>query len=100
LPLLPPPIEAIETRAILKQCISARAALGELKQVAELIPNQAMLINTLPLLEARASSEIENIVTTTDELFRHVNRDDATADPATKEALRYRRALAEGRSER
>ena len=96
LPLLPPRIEIVETRAVLKQCIAARAALGELKQSAELIPNQAMLINTLPLLEARASSEIENIVTTTDELFRHVNRDDASADPATKEALRYRRALAEG----
>jgi Fic family protein len=96
LPLLPPVVEMVETRAVLKQCISARAALGELKQAAELIPNQAVLINTLPLLEARASSEIENIVTTTDELFRHVNRDDATADPATKEALRYRRALAEG----
>ena len=96
LPALPPPLDVVETRAVLKQCISARAALGELKQVAELIPNQAMLINTLPLLEARASSEIENIVTTTDELFRHDNRDDATADPATKEALRYRRALGEG----
>ncbi len=96
LPLLPPAIDRIETRAVLKQCISARAALGELKQAAELIPNQAMLINTLPLLEARASSEIENIVTTTDELFRHVDRDSATDDPATREALRYRRALGEG----
>jgi len=96
LPLLPPRSEIVETRAVLKQCIAARAALGELKQAAELIPNQAMLINTLPLLEARASSEIENIVTTTDELFRHVNRNDSSADPATKEALRYRRALAEG----
>ena len=96
LPLLPPPLEQIETRAVLKACIAARAALGELKQAAELIPNQAMLINTLPMLEARASSEIENIVTTTDALFRHINHNDATADPATKEALRYRRALSEG----
>jgi Fic family protein len=96
LPLLPPVIETIETRAILKQCIAARAALGELKQAAELIPNQAVLINTLPLLEARASSEIENIVTTADALFREVNREDTTADPATREALRYRSALAEG----
>ena len=54
LPLLPPPLEQIETRAVLKACIAARAALGELKQAAELIPNQAMLINTLPMLEARA----------------------------------------------
>ena len=41
----------LETKAILKACISARAALGELKQAAELIPNQAVLINTLPLLD-------------------------------------------------
>lgn len=94
LPLLPPAKE-IETRAVLKQCITARAALAELKQAAQLIPNQAVLINTLPLLEARASSEIENIVTTSDELFRHAGNE-AQADPATKEALRYSRALFEG----
>jgi Fic family protein len=94
LPLLPP-AEEVETRAVLKRCITARAALAELKQAAELIPNQAMLINTLPLLEARASSEIENIVTTADELFRHVSNE-AQANPATKEALRYSRSLFEG----
>ena len=54
-----------------------------------------MLINTLPLLEARASSEIENIVTTTDKLFRNLGNEE-NADPATKEALRYGRALFEG----
>ena len=94
LPPLPPKAE-VETRAVLKQCIAARAAVAELKQAAQLIPNQAMLINTLPLLEARASSEIENIVTTTDELFRHVGNE-AQANPATKEALRYSRSLFEG----
>lgn len=94
LPLLPP-AEEVETRAVLKRCITARAALAELKQAAELIPNQSMLINTLPLLEARASSEIENIVTTTDELFRHVGNE-AQANSATKEALRYSRSLFEG----
>jgi Fic family protein len=96
LPLLPPDLDKIETRAVLKQCILARAALGELKKAAELIPNQAMLINTLPMLEAQASSEIENIVTTADALFRHIGRNETTNDPATKEALRYRRALADG----
>lgn len=94
LPLLPPKVE-LETKAVLKQCIAARVALAELKQAAELIPNQAVLINTLPLLEACASSEIENIVTTTDQLFRHL-RSEEQADPATKEALRYSRALFEG----
>jgi Fic family protein len=94
LPLLPPKTD-LETRPVLKKCISARAALAELKQAAELIPNQAMLIRTLPLLEARASSEIENIVTTTDRLFQFREADDK-ADPATKEALRYGHALMHG----
>lgn len=90
-----PPAQDIETKAVLRQCITARAALGELKQAAELIPNQAILINTLPLLEAQASSEIENIVTTIDRLFQHLGYEGQT-DPATKEALRYSRALLEG----
>ncbi|MEI8179415.1 Fic family protein [Aestuariivirga sp.] len=94
LPALPPN-EELETRAVLKLCIDARSSLGELKQAAHRIPNQGMLINTLPLLEAKASSEIENIVTTTDKLFRNVGSEDQ-ADPATKEALRYSRALFEG----
>jgi Fic family protein len=80
---------------VLKQCIRARAALAELKRGAELIPNQGMLINTLPLLEAHASSEIENIVTTTDKLFQF-RQDSEHADPPTKEALRYSQALLDG----
>lgn len=94
LPLLPPGQE-IETRAVLKRCITARAALAELKQAAELIPNQDMLINTIPLLEAKDSSEIENIVTSSDKLFQFA-QSDSLADPATKEALRYRTALYRG----
>mgnify|MGYP001825957384 FL=1 len=96
LPPLPPPVELIETKAILKQCIAARVALAELKQAAELIPNSAVLVNALPLLEARASSEIENIVTTTDKLFEFADVAEDKADAATKEALRYRTALYEG----
>ena len=94
LPPLPPMVD-LESRAVLKRCVTARASLAGLKQAAELIPNQSMLINTLPLLEARASSEIENVVTTADRLFRHLG-DEKIADPATKEALRYRQALLEG----
>lgn len=94
LPSLPPPVE-LETRVVLKQCVTARAALAELKQAAGLIPNQAMLINIIPLLEAQGSSEIENIVTTTDRLFQYA-RLDGQADAATKEALRYRTALFDG----
>ena len=96
LPLLPPPGDQIETAEILKKCISARVAVAELKQAAELIPNAAVLVNALPLLEARASSEIENIVTTTDKLFEFVDIAEDKADAATKEALRYRSALFEG----
>lgn len=98
LPLLPPASD-VETKIILKQCVNSRAALAELKQAAELIPNQGMLINTLPLLEAKDSSEIENIVTTTDKLFRHAQANasaDKNLDVATKEALRYRTTLLEG----
>ena len=94
IPLLPPTVD-LETKAILKQCIRARAALAELKGAAELIPNPSILINTLPLLEAQASSEIENIITTTDRLFQFRELD-AQADPATKEGLRYSHALLEG----
>lgn len=95
---LPPlsPREDVETKAVLKACIEARAALAELRVSGQLIPNQAVLINSIPLLEAQASSEIENIVTTTDRLFRFANEVGNQADPATKEALRYRTALSEG----
>ena len=95
LPALPPDREQVESRAVLKACIPARAALAELRQAGELLPDQGLLINLLPMLEARDSSEIENIVTTTDELFRHAAHEGA-ADPATREALRYRTAMHQG----
>lgn len=95
LPALPPPVE-LESRAVLKACVSARAALGELKAAGRLIPNQSVLINSIPLLEAQASSEIESIVTTTDQMFLYDGASEGAADPATKEALRYRSALWEG----
>jgi Fic family protein len=95
LPRLPPAAE-IESRAILKALVDARAALAELKQAGHLIPNQSILINTIPILEARASSEVENIVTTADRLFQFADDDTQLADPDTKEALRYRTALRHG----
>lgn len=95
LPLLPPQHE-VESRTVLKACIEARAALAALQQAIRLIPNPSVLINSIPLLEAQASSEIENIVTTTDALFRAADKREESADPATKEALRYRTALREG----
>lgn len=94
LPLLPPNTD-IETKEILKACISARSALAELNQAGKLLPNQGLLINLLPILEAQGSSEIENIVTTTDKLFQFADEENS-ADPMTKEALSYRRALYNG----
>lgn len=90
-----PSADVLETKSVLRACIGARAALAGLRQGAARIPNQSMLINTLPVLEAQASSAIENIVTTTDKLFESLSAEGA-ADPATKEAIRYRRSLMEG----
>jgi Fic family protein len=95
LPPLPPDAD-IDTRDILRACIEARAAVAELKQAGHLLPNQTILINILPILEARASSAVENIVTTTDQLFQYAQDETQPADPATKEALRYRTALRRG----
>jgi Fic family protein len=92
LPTLPPPVE-VETKAVLKRVISARAALAALKADGSTIPNQAMLVNSLILQEAQASSEIENILTTNDALFRAFAAPTGRVDPATKEVLRYRQAL-------
>ncbi len=94
LPLLPPAAE-LETVPVLKQCIKSRTALANLNQAAGFLPNQSLLINILPLLEAKASSEIENIVTTTDSLFRS-SLTGTSFDPATKEAMNYRHALYAG----
>lgn len=95
LPPLPPTAE-IDSKSILKSTIEARAALATLDQAAQRIPNPAVLINSLPLLEAQASSEIENIVTTAEDLFAYANNEDAAPNPETKETLRYRRALFAG----
>lgn len=95
LPLLPPSVD-VETAPVLKQCLRATRALAELKGTGGLIPDQAILINSIPLQEAQASSEIENILTTQDALFRAELNDARTADPQTKEVLRYRTALRRG----
>ncbi|WKZ68736.1 MAG: Fic/DOC family N-terminal domain-containing protein [Melioribacteraceae bacterium] len=98
LPLLPPKIE-LETKEILKAAISANKALAELKGVAKTIPNQSILISTLPLQEARSSSEIENVITTNDKLYEAMASSANNFDPQTKEVLRYREALWEGYKE-
>jgi len=94
LPPLPPAVD-LETPEVLKALARASRALAELKGRAATIPNQGILIDTLVLQEAKASSEIENIVTTTAELFEHLSADQR-ASPSIREALRYRSALIAG----
>ncbi len=85
-----------ETPAILKKLASSSRKLAELKGIAGSIPNQGILINTLGLQEAKDSSEIENIVTTHDELFKDDVLPESFANPVAKEVLRYRQALRVG----
>nr|WP_283242126.1 Fic/DOC family N-terminal domain-containing protein [Gordonia araii] len=91
---MPPAGLDLEPKQVLKATIEARTALATLAQAGQLLPNPNILIHAVPLLEAQASSEIENIVTTADELFKHA--DSGGGDHATKEALRYRTALFAG----
>jgi Fic family protein len=95
LPPLPPRADC-ETIPVLRRCVTASRALAELKGAGNLIPNQTILINSIPLQEARLSSEIENIVTTQDALFRAAAEVESKVDPATREVLRYRTALRNG----
>ena len=95
LPSLPPPGD-LETTRVLRALAEAHRSLAELKGRAAVIPNQDILINTLFLQEAKASSEIENIVTTQDELFQIGLFDDGPVSSAAKEVARYRDALKRG----
>ncbi len=89
-----PPTQDIETVAVLRKAITAARALAELKGLGETLPDQNILVNSIILQEARASSEIENIVTTNDALFRALSASSqAGVAPATKEVIRYRQAL-------
>lgn len=94
LPPLPPAGLDLEPKVVLKAAVEARTALATLAQAGQWLPNPNVLIHAVPLLEAQASSEIENIVTTADELFKFV--ESGGGNHATKEALRYRRALFAG----
>jgi Fic family protein len=92
IPTLPPAVD-LETVPILKALAHANRALAELKGRAASIPNQGILISTLALQEAKASSEIENIVTTQDELFQTQLDTQYQVSPAAKEVALYRDAL-------
>lgn len=89
-------VERFDTAPILKKLASASRKLAELKGIAASIPNQGILINTLGLQEAKDSSEVENIVTTHDELFKDDVSPEAQMSAASKEVLSYRQALYTG----
>jgi Fic family protein len=95
LPTLPLSSE-IETRAVLKKLSTARAALAGLNGIAESIPNERIIINTLALQEAKDSSAIENIVTTHDELYSSDSQAHQFVSLAAKEVYNYAHALLEG----
>lgn len=89
-----PPATALESVDILKQTVGASRALERLRGTAARLPNPRVLVSGIVLQEARLSSEVENIVTTNDELYRAAaGISDGLVDPATKEVLRYREAL-------
>ena len=92
LPPLPPKAK-IETIRTLKKAIGATRALAELRGVGDQLPNQAVLLRSILLQEARLSSEIENIVTTNDRLYRALSDEAKETDARTKEVLRYEHAL-------
>jgi len=92
---LPPKREKIETLSILRQLSKSSKALGELKGIAQTMPNQAMLINAVVLQEAKDSSEIENIITTQDELYKALISKSKQGE-GVKEVINYRKAIFEG----
>jgi len=93
---LPPNREEVETIKILRQVSKAATALAELKGIAKTIPNQAMLVNAIVLQEAKDSSEIENIITTQDELYKALTVRNTNISPETKEVVNYRKAIFTG----
>jgi Fic family protein len=95
LPLLPPSVEMDDDIDILKKLVSASRALASVNMNVMRLPNPYMLVNTIALQEAKSSTEIENIFTTEDELYKAVsdNKSEEKANAAVKEVLRYREAL-------
>ena len=91
-----PPAADLETKSILRAAMDAHRCLAEVKGRAAAIPNQGILIDTLSLQEAKASSEIENIVTTQDDLFQADILPEGPQAGAAKEVARYRDALKSG----
>lgn len=96
LPILPPNREVIESKEILRKSIKANKALANLKGSARRLPNQGVLTRSIILQEAKFSSEIENIVTTNDELYQATSAEEMEMSPQTKEVFHYHEALWHG----
>ena len=92
LPLLPPNAD-IETKKVLRKTISAGRALAQLNGTLKNLPNPTLFLDTIYLQEAKASSEVENIITTNDELYKSLVADKKIENSATKEVLSYKEAL-------
>lgn len=90
-----PPVVDLETKKVLKQLARSHRSLAELKGFADMIPNKNILINAVTINEAKDSSEIENIITTHDELFKAMSAENYKS-PAAKEVVNYRTALWHG----
>ncbi len=96
LPLLPPEDDKIYDREVLLLLAKAHRSLGKLEGISRKLPNPLMLVNTISLQEAKTSSEIENIFTTDDELYKAISTTDTLISPAAKEVLMYRKSLLTG----
>ena len=96
LPLLPPSDMNVDMLEVLKRTTGARAALGKLDGILHSVADPNMLINSIALREAKDSSEIENIFTTSDELYQSLAIETTSMAPAAREVLRYRDALRAG----
>lgn len=92
LPPLPPKVD-LETKVILSKTITASRALAQLNGAIRNLPNPSLFLDSLHLQEAKASSEIENIITTNDDLYKAVVADKKFDNPATKEVIKYKEAI-------
>ncbi|SFN38530.1 Fic family protein [Bizionia echini] len=98
LPILPPKAD-LETTKVLRKTIDASRALAQLNGMLTNLPNPTLFLDTIHLKEAKASSEIENIITTNDDLYKSIVADKKFDNPATKEVISYKEALWNGLEE-
>ncbi len=90
-----PPVQLLESDRVLRSLVKAHRYLAELKGMARTIPNEGLLVSTLSLQEAQSSSEIENIITTQDALYKYQLQPNAV-DPVSKEVAHYADGLNAG----